>query len=1229
MKNGKKLMCMVLTLCMMISLAAPAFAAGVEEKLCAVVRFEDGADVNKLCGELESLPGVSVKWTYEALFKGAAIEGTEADLAAAAKCGGVAEVYRSRLWSLPYAEGDPAGTSNSLDVMRGEDIAYDGDGMVIAVIDSGLYLSHETFQDYGIMENPALGEEDIDAFADDGGTDGRYVSLKIPFAYDYSGNDRSVHTSDVHGTHVSALAVGYSEREDGSAKFRGVAPAAQLLCMKVFPDDADHGANDADILKAMEDAFLLGADVVNLSLGTEGDFLTGSTIGELYQETIAKIRGAGVIICCAAGNSGNALTDKAGDVTLPTTDYTDYGTACVPAAFPGAMAVGAVNSLTREGGGGIVVNGVTAGYAKAVSDNEEEVLPDLEELAGQDLTYVMVGGLGAKSDYEGLDLAGCVAVVKRGEIYFTEKVNNAAAAGAVACLIWNNEAEAVLPSVTGTTIPCALITQAAGAYFASQADDGRGTMTIVADQIMVSTGEPLSMLEASSWGATTDLRLRPLLSAPGGVILSAIPGGKDAYGYLSGTSMASPNAAGSFAVVMQALAERGVDDRKMRAELAEQLLMSTAALVTDEDGTPLSPRRQGAGVIDLAAALESRAVITKPVLELGDEIGSTFALSFSVKNLSEEELVFSVDTRVLTDAFGVMGERAYNTLSPIEITKYMKISGGDDVTVKAGAEKTVRLTVMIERALTETLEEVYPNGFFVEGYVTLTEKSGEAVHANFMGYRGDWEAAPVIEPVDFRDVMDAMAESVAEGDALSDALGVNMWYNLVYLKGGTRGNEQMLMPGQNPYEKVTANDDRIAMSTVTSDAHITAGYTFDIDLYTLRNAAHVIMVVSDRKTGAIYYVDDTPNLPRADFDPKTGAVMNTGWFYWDGTDSSGKTVADGTQVDVEFFAWTEHDSAMQEVYARKKSDMTKPDTYRWLIGGGYDGRREWAFPLTLDGTSPAVSAQWDEETGEVLLTVTEKEFLAYAVVQDSKGEVLLGETYEGEKQGEGHRLTVILPEGAEPVLYVTLADYASNTVGYKIELSSDGDAVGRCPMALFSDVKKNAWYHDAVDFAYENGLMDTVESLSFEPDKGAMRATVIEALYRLAGEPDVVGVELPFTDVKGNEDYIDALKWAYKLGIANGYSETMFGAFAPIPRQQLATMLYRAAKLGGEVETPDESVLDRFKDGAQVADWAKAAMAWAVEEGIFSGDNTGNLSPKTITSRAQFAQILMNILNEN
>ncbi len=1228
MKNMARLLSLALSLLLALQFAAPAAALEVWDMAIysAVVRFEDGANVDELCTELEKLPGVSVRWKYEALFPGAAVEGSEAALRLVEGCERVKSVSSSRTWALPLAVGDPAGTSNSLDVLNAEDIAYDGSGTVIAVIDSGTLVTHEVFRNSAVVTQPVISEEVVDTFAKNGGTEGRYISEKIPFIYDYSGEDRSVHTTDAHGTHVAALAAGCALNADGSVKFQGVAPAAQILAMKVFPDNASLGARDEDILKAIEDAYLLGADVVNLSLGTEGDFMEGDAIGALYQETIARLRAEGIIVCCAVGNAATAVTGKGDGVALPTTDYTDYGTPCVPAVYPGATAIAAVNAATREGGGGIVVGGKTFSYTKAVSENETEILPDLDDLSGKLLPYVVIGGLGAEEDFAGLDLTGCVALVRRGELYFSEKTNNAAAAGAVACLIYNNEDSNILPAVDKTTIPCAVISRETGEFMVKQAKNGRGMLNIEPNRNMVSTGDRLTMMAYSSWGATSDLRLVPKLTAPGGEILSAVTGGASQYAYMSGTSMATPNASGSFAVLLQALRERGIENRTVRAELAEDLLASTAAILTDEDGTYLSPRQQGAGVIDLGTALESPAVIRDPIIDLGDSKSGFFTISFEVENLSDAQRKFSVDASVLTDAVISDEKVVYSGLSPVDLTEWMTVSGADSVTVAAGGKRTVRLTLRIDSELRNSLAQVYTNGFFMEGYVTLTDEEGTSVHATFMGYCGDWSAAPVIEQGDFRDLLRGIAAGTLDEESVA-APGVNMWYNLAYLDLERYGGDRQLMPGENPWLMVEPLDERNALSTADTEAMLGGGQLVSIAVYTLRNAAHIIMTVTDRSTGAIYKVTDMSNVVRSDIGAAMGLPLPSVYADWDGTDSSGRVLESGTAVDITFYAWMESDAAVQEAYGRSGCCVDTPNSYRWLTSGSYRKFAQWSFPMMLDGEPPVVAGASAAENG-VELTVKDNQFLAYAAVQDGEGNELAREAFAAERKGEEHVLT--LPGELPDVVYLTLVDYAGNTMGYELRTAQPGDwETGLCYSALFSDVRQGAWYHEAVDYVCENGLMDGTDPIRFEPDRMAMRATLLETLYRLAGEPVVADENLPFADVREHEWYYDAVRWAYLAGVADGYGETIFAPTAPIIRQQLAAMLYRAAKLGGEVTDYDDEILDSFADIADVSGWAREAMAWAVGEGIFTGDSAGKLNPRAAATRAELAQILMNILKDN
>lgn len=1227
MENGKKLLSLLLSFALLLTLSAPAAAAGQDGEIySAVVRFEDGADADALMHALEALPGVRVRWRYSALFSGAAVEGSRAALALAEEQWGVESLAVSRIWAKSEVIHEPVEPSNSLDLMNGLELDYDGDGMVVAVLDSGLKVNHEAFLDYGIMGNAAISEEDIDAFAANGGTDGRYVSVKIPFVYDYSDNDRSVNTADTHGNHVSALAAGYAEDRYGNVKFRGAAPAAQLLGMKVFPDDAKRGADDADILKAMEDAYLLGADVINLSLGMTHSFSGDEQIGTVYRAALAKLEEAGVIVCCAVGNDSASLTGKAGDTALPTGAYTDYSTACAPAVYEGANAIAAVNAAFYEAGGGILAGERTILYTKTISEDEEAVLPDIDALAGQTMDYVVIGGLGSAEDFAGLELTGCAAVVQRGELLFSEKANNAAAAGAALCIIYNNEPGTILPAVSEIKIPCVMITQEDGEYLLEQASDGRGSITIAPYRTLISTGERTTMLNHSSWGAAS-LRLVPTLSAPGGIILSASSSANDAYEYLSGTSMATPNASGAYAVLLQALRERGVEDKKERAELARALLESTASLVTDADGIPLSPRRQGAGLIDLTAALESGAVIKEPLLELGESGNGWFTLRFTVKNLTQEKKTFSWDAAVLTDAYEYVENSWRSLLSPLDITDHTKIMGSPRFTVNAGEEREVSLRLHVQDDVIKELREVYPNGFYAEGYLTLTDNEGEKLHATFLGYCGDWEAAPIIEPVDFRDVMDAWFEQETGGneEALS-ALVVDMGYNLALLCDETLNTDGALLPGENPWLVTQTHDARIAMSAAGSDGFHSNGDRLLIDLYTLRDAEHVVMAVVDRWTGEIYYVSDRAYLMRSEVSDTLGEPLPAARFVWDGTDRNGCVLSNGTKVDVVFYAWLESDEDISRAYGTNKTCAENVDSYRWLLNKAYDKYIEWKFPLVLDTAVPEVSCRVNRGKNTVTVTVRDGQFVAYFAVQDRTGTYLAEETYADERAGESHVLTFDADTISGDMLYITAADYAGNLMGYEIDLTTvrnDGTAqIVRCPAAALTDVEKGAWYHNAVDFVIGNDLMDMEDGLRFRPDGAALRVQVLEMLYKLAGSPAWNGEieKLPFTDVRGGEAFLPALQWAYSEGIVTGYGDAFFGAYVPVRRAQLAVMLWRAAQVRGEDTACGEVA---FTD--EVPDWAAQALMWTVEQGYLTPDEDGRIDPDANVTRAEFAYLLMNI----
>lgn len=174
-----------------------------------------------------------------------------------------------------------------------------------------------------------------------------------------------------------------------------------------------------------------------------------------------------------------------------------------------------------------------------------------------------------------------------------------------------------------------------------------------------------------------------------------------------------------------------------------------------------------------------------------------------------------------------------------------------------------------------------------------------------------------------------------------------------------------------------------------------------------------------------------------------------------------------------------------------------------------------------------------------------------------------------------------------------------------------------CCLAAFTDTPVDAWFHDAVEEMVSRGLMNGVSATEFAPNNTLNRAMVVTVLYREAGEPEAG--KSTFTDIPDGEWYADAVAWAQENGVVNGVSETEFAPMNAVTREQIATILYRYSC----AEAPDATALERFPDADKISDYARDAMAWAVSEGIFSGDDLGNLNPTNSATRAEFATILM------
>ena len=178
-----------------------------------------------------------------------------------------------------------------------------------------------------------------------------------------------------------------------------------------------------------------------------------------------------------------------------------------------------------------------------------------------------------------------------------------------------------------------------------------------------------------------------------------------------------------------------------------------------------------------------------------------------------------------------------------------------------------------------------------------------------------------------------------------------------------------------------------------------------------------------------------------------------------------------------------------------------------------------------------------------------------------------------------------------------------------------------CPSQGFTDVDQSKWYHEAIDFVVSQNLMRGMSDTLFQPDGNMTRAQMVTVLYRLADTPVVEG-SVPFTDVKAGQFYSDALVWAYENGIAKGVTDQRFAPHASVTREQMVVFFARFAQLNGQtVEAKGD--LSNYHDASAISNYAKESMAWAVETGLIQGITSTTLSPKTTSTRAQIAEVLL------
>lgn len=976
------------------------------EKQVRALKTHDGKDIK-------------LRYDYTVLFNGLAFECEYGHLDEIRQIEGVKRAYVAGSYSLPTPQmntsNDEVGSSMAWA------LGYDGEGMTVAVVDSGLDTDHDAFA--VSPEKLALSREDLQNLLEQGGlnaqkrasftVDDVYLSGKLPFVFDYAGSDTNVnHLGGTdHGTHVAGSAVG--NPADGTIS--GVAPKAQLIVMKVF-SDSDSSSSD-DILAALEDCALLGVDVVNMSLGAPEGFAYRDdlvTTMAVYE----RLNKAGVNVAAAIGNDYSAAYKNLWELDKALTSNPDYGIVNSPASYLETMSIASVDNRFAESTY-ILVGERKILYTDTAINYEFDSQLHLI-LGGKTVQYAVIPGFGLAEDYEGIDVEGKIALVSRGDSTFAEKHAQAYAHKAAGLIVYDNAPG----SLTNMGIekyqgmPAAFISQSDGQHMLDSASDGVGTLSVSSDTIQVPNETGGIPSDFSSIGTTSGLQINPDLMAPGGNIYSSRA--NNSYGLNSGTSMATPHVAGAMAVVLQAIEEKyPAMSAEARMKLVNTLLMSTAGPAEDGDGTPYSPRKQGAGLMQVADAIMTGAYITvegndRPKLELGDDPQKrgVYTLNFKVVNTSGEALRYEIEPSVITELvdpeeYAYQGEPVYFIdQSPRDISGQCDITTNCEnniVTVPANGSADVSVVIKLNDEIKAELSDDFENGVYIEGFVSLsmlpTKEGAVGVDLNvpYLGFFGNWNEAPMID----------------EGTRWDLLNNDPCWASQTYNSAGSRisGTGYYSIFGSNPYaDGVEVIPERNAISPGRPD-----GYFDKVDIiYTslLRDARTLTYTISNSETGEVYHNETKEYVYKSVYDSRFDSIMGAGSYVesmmtpWAGTDSGGEMLPDGTKVIVKVDVELDY-----EGFSKEQNERTS-----------------WQFPVTIDNTAPQVVSSASNGT-TLTVEVKDNQYVSYIELYDADDMGIFSEPIATQTVGEteaGKSSTFRFNVSGVNTVYFCVADYAHN-----------------------------------------------------------------------------------------------------------------------------------------------------------------------------------------------------------
>ena len=673
------------------------------DKVVYFVEFEDKANKNEILQTLNKIKNLKVLYEYNIIFKAVSVETYPEELDNLKSIKGVKNVERAgKLVPLMENARKLVGVDRASDYLKSLNAInanlgknYDGRGMVIANIDTGMDASHKAMRiDDEAKNSLKIKKENLK------GPDKEFwLSDKVPHSFNYLNGgkittekyDDGSDYHDPHGMHIAGILAANDTDKDIKAHkgIRGIAPNAQLFSYKMYSDASDGFAGDETMFHAFEDCIKHDVDVISVSSGFTGTGLAG----EKYWQAIRSLRKAGIPICVATGNYATSSSSSSWDrYANNSLKMTDTGNVTRTAAHEDAIAVASSRNTKIE------YEGVNIG-GKDFRYSQIGAFFDKGNFKQDKYKFIYLGQC-QDEDIAGKDLKDKIVVMDRIYTkdlkYSFKKVFDKGARGVVVVNTvsyynrddWENIPAMGYEEDENTRVPVFSVSGMDGKLiwdmisgrtpdekedFKAKNSDYRIDMEKYnSKKPKVGEEKELSIkfldhkiawedtnvpAGSTSWGPRIDLMLKPDVSAPGKNIYSTLNkiNNVDTYQYMSGTSMAAPVVSASTVLIRPRIKElvkepvikaRGIDI----TSLTKIMLQNTSRPMIDpttDDGKGnylfASPRQQGSGLINVERALKNNLIVSYKVEDSVGEMNSYGAVSLKEIKSDKKDFTINID----------------------------------------------------------------------------------------------------------------------------------------------------------------------------------------------------------------------------------------------------------------------------------------------------------------------------------------------------------------------------------------------------------------------------------------------------------------------------------------------------------------------------------------------------------------------------------------------------------